>query len=273
MLILGGSRSAGPDQLAHRHYVAHKALIPIAGKAIVGRVLDALEQALPQSNMIISTERFELLRQEPTISRLFFSCKLSPAAARANLADSVLVAAEAAIFPLIVTTADNALLSPDAIQRLLARAKSSGADAMLVLTPLSAVEAEEAGTKTAYTFRDGCYCNCNLFWIRDREALAAVEAFRSGGQFLKVRGRFLRTFGLMNVVRYALRQCTLQQMLDHISRRLGVDVEALVLEDEGLLLMWTMNARCAWLRKYLTGEADWRFVAPLLRRNKPRHAA
>src|SRR5687767_5776398 len=58
ILVLAGRRSATLDPLAAVMGVSHKALVPVAGEAMVGRVLRIAAEAFPQSPLFVSVEDF-----------------------------------------------------------------------------------------------------------------------------------------------------------------------------------------------------------------------
>jgi hypothetical protein len=66
--------------------------------------------------------------------------------------------------------------------------------------------------------------NCNVFWLRNANALKATEAFREGGQFAKNRARIAKAFGIINLIRFRLGWWTLDTAFKAISRRFGVRV-------------------------------------------------
>ena len=154
-----------------------------------------------------------------------------------NLVDSVRSAAAAVGYPLLVTTGDNVLTTVEALRSVVAAGSSKDAGAIALMTRKEAIQAAHPGGKGRYyEFRDGGFSNCNIFWIGDEEAVKAAEAFREGGQFLKVKGRIAKAFGLKNLILFKLKALTLKQAFASLSSRLGVRVQALVLEDGRLAI-------------------------------------
>lgn len=237
MLILAGSRAGKADLLAREHNVAHKCLIPIGGKSIIARVLETIERTLPGSPIILSADDFAAVATDESVARLHSEGRLTHAQAQGDIASSVIEASRSAEFPLLITTADNPLLTAEAIERLIAEGEKTDAEAIIVVTRREAIEAAHPGGKNRYyRLRDGEFSNCNLFWIGNRAALAAAQPFAKGGQFLKVKGRLLQTFGLLNFLRYRTRLWTVEQLLRSVSRRLKVRIRPLVLDDGRLAI-------------------------------------
>jgi GTP:adenosylcobinamide-phosphate guanylyltransferase len=237
VLVLAGQRSGTLDPLARDAGVSHKCLVPLLGQSLIGRVLTSVDQALPLVPIYVSIEDPLVLRGDPTVDRLHQAGRLQIVASKYNLVDSVWEASTTSGFPLLITTADNVLVTAEALQRLAKDGQQGEADAILVMASKQEIEKAHSGGKGRYyEFRDGGYSNCNLFWLRSATGLNAAEAFREGGQFLKVAGRFLRAFGLLNLVLFRLKVLTLKQAFGAASRRLGVKVRPLVLADGRLAI-------------------------------------
>lgn len=238
ILILAGQRSGTLDPVAAAAGVSHKCLVPVQGQSLIGRVLSTVESALPESPIFVSIEDFDVLAGEPTVDRLLGLGRLRIVKSDFNLVDSVRAASDVAGFPLLITTADNVLVSAEAIHALVAEGRrGSPVSAILVMARKEDIEAAHSGGKGRYyEFRGGGYSNCNLFWLGDAVGLAAANTFRDGGQFLKVAGRMHRAFGLLNVLLFRAKLLTLNQAMRSISKRIGANVQALVLNDGRLAI-------------------------------------
>ena len=87
-----------------------------------------------------------------------------PAAAGPSASVAAILAAEGT--PLLLTTADHALLQPGWVQEFL-QADRGDADALVALARSDAVLAAAPGTqRTWLRFADGDYSGCNLFLLR-----------------------------------------------------------------------------------------------------------
>lgn len=236
VLILAGQRAGTLDPLAAAAGVTHKCLVPVEGQSLIGRVLDTVEHAL-SSPIFISIEREGVIDSDPSVVRLRNSGRLQIVPAEFNLVDSVRAASDIAGFPLLITTADNVLLTVEALQQLVQAGERGGSEAILAMARKEDIQAAHRGGKNRYyEFRDGGFSNCNLFWLGDSSALKAAEAFREGGQFLKVAGRIVRAFGFLNLLLFRSRLLTLDQAFRAISRRLGVGIEPLLFGDGRLAI-------------------------------------
>lgn len=231
ILILAGRRPGAVDALAVTHGVADKCLVPVAGRPMIAHVLEAAAESGAR-RIFVSTHHISLLDDlaDPVTERLRDRLIMVPAAG--NLADSVLCVADVATFPLLITTADNCLLTPVTISQIDEEAGRLGADAGVALARREDVLAAHAeGQRRFYEFSDVAVSNCNAYWIGHRAALRAAEAFRGGGQFVKKPVRVMQAFGLVNLLRFRFGLGPIHHIFRRISRRLKVEVVPLLVSD------------------------------------------
>ncbi|WP_432767794.1 MAG: NTP transferase domain-containing protein [Sphingopyxis sp.] len=231
ILILAGRRPGAVDALAAAHGVSDKCLVPVAGRAMIAHVL-ASAAASGAGRIFVSTHHAGLLGEldDPVVGEL--GHRLVVVAAADNLADSVLEVADRAQFPLLVTTADNCLLTSATIAEIGEEAARLGADAGVALARREDVLAvHPEGQRRFYEFSDVAVSNCNAYWLRDRAALGAAEAFRGGGQFVKKPIRVMQAFGLVNLLRFRFGLGPIHHIFGRISRHLKVTVAPLLVRD------------------------------------------
>ncbi|OHD07866.1 NTP transferase domain-containing protein [Sphingopyxis sp. RIFCSPHIGHO2_12_FULL_65_19] len=229
ILILAGRRAGAIDPLAAAHGVANKCLVPVAGRPMIAHVLESAA-ASSADRVFVSTHHAALLADlaDPVIASLGRRLVVVPAAD--NLADSVLAVAGVARFPLLVTTADNCLLTAATIAEIAAEAERLGADAGVALARREDVLAvHPEGQRRFYEFSDVAVSNCNAYWIGHPNALRAAEAFRGGGQFVKKPLRVMQAFGLINLLRFRFGLGPIHHIFARISRRLKVEVAPLLI--------------------------------------------
>jgi CTP:molybdopterin cytidylyltransferase MocA len=237
ILVLAGRRSAALDPLAATLGVSHKALVPVAGEAMVGRVLRTAAGAFPDSPLFVSVEDFAVIAREPTVARLHAEGRLTPVEAEHHIVDSVVEASRTTGFPLVVTTADNVLMSAEGLRSIAEAGAAGGVDGIVMMAEKADIlAAHPEGQRRFYRFRGGAYSNCNLFWIGGAHAFDAIESFRYGGQFAKRKKDAVRALGLMSLLLYASGLVSLEGMFRHFSRRFGVRLEPLVARDGRLAI-------------------------------------
>ena len=231
ILILAGRRAGAIDPLAAAHGVADKCLVPVAGRPMIAHVLSSAA-ASGAGQIFVSTHHLNLLADldDPVVKLLGKRLIVVPAAG--NLADSVLAVAGVASFPLLITTADNCLLTPETIAEIGAEAARLDVEAGVALARREDVLAVHPdGQRRFYEFSDVAVSNCNAYWIGHPGALRATEAFRGGGQFVKKPLRVMRAFGLINLLRFRFGLGPIHHIFARISRHLNVEIAPLLVSN------------------------------------------
>ena len=229
-LVLAGTR-AGGDPLAAAAGVSHKALIEIAGRTMIEHVVHALDAVPVIERIVIAIERPELLASLPGLRKP--SCRRPVAVVAAAEGPSASVASVLASegVPLLVTTADHALLRPEWLQSFL-DATPSDADATVALASRRNVVAAAPGTRRTYLrFFEGDYSGCNLFLLRRPAATGVVDFWRQLEAERKRPLRMLLRLGIGFALRYGLGRLRLDDALARLGRLCGARVAAVELTD------------------------------------------
>ncbi|MEO9600695.1 NTP transferase domain-containing protein [Parasphingorhabdus sp.] len=232
VIVLAAQRTGVINELAEKHSESHKCLVPIVGIPLIERVLTTLTSHPNFNKIVIVIEEDGQAALQPLVEK--YSTAALPiefVTSNENIAGSVLAASKAVQAPFLITTADNVLLTHESLDKMM-MGLEDGADALLALAARPDVLAvHPEAQKNFYEMRCGAYANCNLYAIRGEKALAAVEVFRSGGQFMKNPTRLIRVFGIWNIIQIWRRRLTLQQAGKRLSKRFGVDIRAVTLSD------------------------------------------
>lgn len=225
-LVLAGSRP-GTDPFAARYGTDLKALIPIGGVPMVVRPVAALLQAPAIDRVRVLTQQQERIGEAlPNDDRL--SIEPSGATIAATL-DSIL-SDPATRYPLLVTTADHALLDPAMIADFCAKAE--GADVAIGLVERRALIARLPATqRTWLRFRGGAYSGANLFAFGSAKAAKAVALWRSVEQDRKKGWRMIAALGPAAMLGAVLRLRTLDQTLASVGQRLGISIRKVELDN------------------------------------------
>ncbi len=227
ILIMAGQRLGKVDPLSARHGLEHKCLVPMLGRPLISWVLDAVDKAFPGCRIVISINDPAALAEHEVTRRFADEGRLTLVPSSTNLLESMLAAAGELQFPVLMTTGDNVLVTAEAYRAFYASAMEQRADVAALLAHKADVMADHPqGQSRFWKFRDGEYSNCNTFFALDEDALQVGEIFRGGGQFLKFPKRFVKAFGLVNLIGYRLGLFSMQNMLDRVSRRFGKRIRA-----------------------------------------------
>ncbi|MEM1315715.1 MAG: NTP transferase domain-containing protein [Pseudomonadota bacterium] len=225
-LILAGSRGAR-DPVAAAAGVPAKAFAPVAGRPMLARVIEALAGCPEIGDIVVSIEPGmpDLPETSRAVRRL--DAEPSPAA-------SALAGTEALSAPLLVTTADNPLLTPKTISAFLDGARAAEVDVCAALAPRAAVErAGNPGRRTYLRFSDGAFSGCNLFHISTEAGMGAIRFWRALEADRKRPWRMASKIGPGVLARYAAGRLSTAQVAAAISGRAGCRA-AIVRLDEPL---------------------------------------
>ena len=221
-LIMAGKRSGVLDPLAARAGVNQKCVVPVGGRPMIERVVEAISQTPEVAEVRIVAHEPDEIRAIPLIGSLEAEGRLVFKEGAFNLVDSVFAGAEGAHYPILITTADNCLVTPEGYSEFIGKALATKADAAAALARKEDVQAADPqGQAKFYQFSDGGYSNCNTYWIGNAEALSAAEIMRGGGQFVKFPSRIAKAFGVLNLFRFYLGWGTKERLFEQISRRFG----------------------------------------------------
>lgn len=216
-LILAGSRG-GADPVAAYAGVSDKALIPIAGATMLERVVAALRAA--------GVERIAVSANAPAVRAEALRLGATPIDAAAGPSGSTLDGLRALGAPLLVTTADHALLRPAWVRDFLADAPAD-ADVAALLAHRDTIARDAPPTRRTYLrFADGGWSGCNLFLCRTAEAEAAIRLWMTVERDRKRPWRIVRRLGITTLLRYVSGRLTLAQAVARLGAMAGVRAAA-----------------------------------------------
>ena len=216
-LILAGSRP-GPDPLAAAAGVGHKALIEIGGVTMLKRVSDALKRA-GFDRIVVSVNAGPVMDAAVALGLEALPTGPGPS-------QSTLSALDTLGTPLLVTTADHALLESVWIEAFL-DAVPEHADIAALLARREQIEHALPGSRRTYLkFADGHWSGCNLFYLQTPQARAAIKLWQQVEADRKRPWRIVRRLGMTRLVSYLRGTLTLTDALAHLGRLAGVNAAA-----------------------------------------------
>ena len=218
-LLLAGSRP-GNDPFAERHGTDLKALIPVGGVPMVARPVTALLNS-PQ----IGRVRVLTQQPDPIAPILPADVRLSIEPSGETIAATLqtILADPATSYPLLVTTADHALLDPAMIADFCG--KAAGADLAIGMVEQGPLLARLPETKRTWLrFRGGAWSGANLFAFGSANAAKAVELWRSVEQDRKKGWRMIAALGPAVLMGAVLRLRTIDQVLVSVGKKLGLTI-------------------------------------------------
>lgn len=220
-LILAGSRPGAPDAVAAAEGVAHKALATVGGETLLARVAAALPGRVAVSAgdpaVIVEAERLGLEILPPASGP-----SASVASALATLGT-----------PLIVTTADHALLRGEWVEALVV-GTPPGVDVSVMLAERARVEADAPPSKRTWLkFADGHWSGCNLFYLATPDAARAIDLWKLVEVDRKRPWRIVARLGPGLLLKFLLGRLTLADAVAMLGHRAGI-VASVVSAPDGL---------------------------------------
>ena len=202
-LVLAGTR-AGGDPLADYAGVSHKALIEVGGRTMIERVVGALAALPAVTRIVVAIDRPELLSGLPGLQSPACGKPLATMPTASGPSATVAAALAREGTPLLVTTADHALLQTQWLHEFLAACRPD-TDVTVALARRAAVEAAAPATqRTWLRFSDGDYSGCNLFLMAHPAAAGAVALWCELERERKAPLRMMRRLGWTVALRYRL---------------------------------------------------------------------
>ncbi|MEJ7776890.1 MAG: NTP transferase domain-containing protein [Sphingomicrobium sp.] len=225
-LVLAGSRPEG-DSFAAGFGARIKALIPVAGEPMVLRPVRALLASPRVSDVAVLAQELamlaDVLPEHPN---------LSVRRSLGTIADtlSAICGDPATRWPVLVTTADHALLTPAMIGEFVDGAQ--GADIAVGFVESKGLLARfPDAQRTWLAFGGGRYSGANLFLLGSPAAERAIAQWRSVEQDRKKGLRVLAAFGPALFMGAVLKLRTVHQTAEALSRKLGASVRVVEMSD------------------------------------------
>lgn len=230
-LVLAGQRP-GVDPVAAAFGVAAKAVVPVAGEAMLSRVLRALAATPDVARIVVLAQDVASLMTHPDLEWVASDPRISTRVAGTTISGSVLAALNdpAIGLPVLVTTADNVMLTPASVAEFLAEAGATDvAVAMVERTRLEA--AVGPNRRTWLTFRDGSFTGANLFALTAPAAANALRFWEKVEQDRKSVLRLASHFGPVLMLQLLTRRLTVRGALAAAGAKLGASAAPVLLSD------------------------------------------
>jgi CTP:molybdopterin cytidylyltransferase MocA len=230
-LVLAASRGH-LDPLAQAGGVSHKCFIDIAGQPMLRRVVAAVLESGRIGRTIVAIEPDSVAEAKEILAGLPGAEAIDYVPSQSNIGTSVSWVTERYpdVLPLVVTTGDNALHTPEMVRYFCDALDRLQADAAIGLTPASYIlEKYPEGNRAFHRFRDGAFSSCNIYALLTPRSLNGPRVFNSGGQFGKKPKRLIGAFGLAAFLLYKSRLLKLSTFLAFLSRTIGLKAAPVLL--------------------------------------------
>ena len=252
-IIMAADRSPD-DPVTRAAGVSCKALTPVGGIPMVLLVLNALGESPAIGPRLLCGPPRPLLEQSAALKSGVDAGDYGWTANR----DSPSASAGATLEqipdsqPVLLTTADHALLSSQIIDYFCEQACTADFDLLVGLAPHEQVATTYPGVhRTRLRFSDRDYCSCNLYAFMTPRSRTVTTFWRKVESQRKRPWRMVAMLGWWPVLKYLLGRLSLQEALDRISSRLEIKI--------GVVILPFADAAVD-----VDTENDWRLVQQIL---------
>lgn len=226
-IVLAAGR--GPlDPMASAYGVANKCAIPVGGLPMVRRVVDALRASPRIASISVSIENQTIGREAMGDAAASITFLASAASAPASVLKAL--TAGSLRHPVLVTTGDHALLTPEMIEFFCAESDRSGADFTAGLARAEIIlAAYPQSIRTFFRLGADRVSGCNLFSIRSDAGQRILERWQYLEQNRKKPWRLVMAFGLRPLALYLAGALTLDRAFAMASAKLGLVAKPVIM--------------------------------------------
>jgi len=249
-IVLAGSRP-GRDAFAEQYGTDLKALIPIAGEPMVQRPARALLGSRNLAQIVVLAQVPERIA-----AALPGDPRLSVRSSAGTIAETILALCSdpQTRWPLLVTTADHALLDTATIDEFCAAA--AGTDlAVGVVERRRLIARFPDAQRTWLKFRGGAYTGANLFALGSPKIARAIALWRTVEQDRKKGWRLIGLLGPAALLGSVLRLLSIDDLFARLGHKLGLTITAVRLSNPLAGIDVDKPADHALVEAILKGEA------------------
>ena len=222
VLVLAASR--GPnDPMAARYGVSHKCLIEVSGKPMLARVAETLLSHPAVSSVGISIEDETVLA--PALGgnadkvEFFQSANSAPA----SVLDALQKMDKHGNGPVLVTTADHALLDHQMLDHFLTAAEQADADLLVGLARDDVIlKAYPQAKRTFLKFGPDRVSGCNLFAFKTPRGRKVLSFWQRVEKNRKNPVKLIAAFGFKPLLAYLTGSLNLEKAFSLASDRIGL---------------------------------------------------
>ena len=232
-VVLAADRTTS-DPITQFTGAACKAFAPIDGIPMIIRVLDTLAACDLISSVVLCGPPESLHTYCPELEQRIASGQITwlsnqdtPSRSAEHCFDHINDDA-----PILLTTADHALLTPLMVQGFLKKSLAANSDATVgIVRQEEIVSAFPGSRRTVTRLRDGNFCGCNLFTFSPK-GRSLVRFWRQAEDLRKRPWQLIaQILGLQLVLSYLFRRLTLKSAFSAVSTKSEVNIQAIILSD------------------------------------------
>lgn len=211
---------------------SHKALVPVYGVPMLVRVVRSLRTRPEIASIAVSIDDPSTLDGVPELRDMVAEGSLHVHESLDSPSSSVsdYLGRLPAGVPLLVTTADHALLTSEMIGHFWVNAAASEADLVVGLVAGSDFRREfPEQPRTLIPLGDDTFSGANLFAFKGPAAAKVADFWVRAERHRKKPWRLVGMFGLVNLGLFVARRLDLESAMKRASKRIGARIEAVVM--------------------------------------------
>ncbi len=225
-IVLAAGR--GPnDPMAKAYGVSHKCALPVNGVPMLRRVVNALQGSQSIAAIAISIESPAIVGE--ALAEKEYGITVIASETSAPLSAIVAIRKSSA-FPVLLTTGDHALLTPEMIDYFCEQAECNSADFSAGLATAEVImKAYPQSIRTFFRFGADRVSGCNLFAIGNENGLRILEKWQYLEHARKKPWRLVAAFGPLALIRFAVGALSLDGAFRIVSKRLGLTAKPILM--------------------------------------------
>ncbi len=227
IVILAGSRPGG-DALTDGQPFSTKALYPIAGRAMLARVLDVVTVFARDIPVFVVAQNVDELLQSSDLAA--YADNVHWQQSQNTIAETIRGLLQNTHQPMLVTTADNVLLSEETLAEFMHH--SAGSDLAVGAVSKTVVMNSALQTKRTWLkLRNESWSGCNLFYFGGHDVMPVLDAWAAIEQSRKKALSFFSAFGPYILLRFLFGWMTEKDFSKLLSKRYKIHAKIVPLSD------------------------------------------
>lgn len=221
-VLLAGDRPGG-DSLARQFEVSSKSLVPVAGKPMLGHVLETLLAYPRIGEVLVLAQHPEVLFDHPALIRHGLDPRVRLVRSGGRISTSLMAVLRNSDWPVLVTTADHVLLDSSMLDWFLDHSDNCDAAVGVADRAVAAAEALDGG-RTWLHFRDVDVTGANLFAFNGPRVFACLAYWKRLEAHRKKPWRMAWEVWPWLLLRMMFRRLSLEEGFAAIGRKLGLTI-------------------------------------------------
>lgn len=237
VVLLAGQRP-GVDPVAALFGETYKATANINGRAMLNRVMDAIDASGRVVETFILMQEPEVLRARPEFSDLTNRPDVHILTSNSSISGSLLefLDKQQPSYPLLVTTCDHILLRGQDINDFIDSQPNDTDLSVGLIRAETVLSAHPTIQRTWLRFKDGAYTSCNLFMLMTPGAKSALKFWATVEQDRKKVMKLAWRFGISTLLLYLFNKLSLKRTFSRASKSFGATISPVLLKHADLAI-------------------------------------